>query len=180
MNKFYAKFILTGFMSLIIGTTSSAMSTPSVKASIFRNSCNYYSNTSGIFLFQYEQKDARELGTDLQSVSLIYGLIGYDGSSRSQVDWQQRKEVPMKFIRPGLWEASEAITLHSRGDSKVYNHVGFVIHLTYPHGDFYDNGRQSSWGSYEVELNPLITPCVNSATNLPPYQDLPVSIHNKY
>lgn len=180
MNIFKIKFILAGLVSLVIGSVSWALTEPSVSASIYKNSCGYYSNTSGDFLFQYEQKDPNSgFGLGLKRVSLIYGLIGYDGSANNPLEWQDRKEIQMTLVRPGLFAVNEHISLHSRGGSKVYNRIGFVIRLVYLNGEYYDNGGQSNWGSYEVELNPWSTPCVDNYESLPPYRVLPISIHNK-
>lgn len=162
----------------LTGSISLAFPIPAVSASVYQNNCGYYSNTSGILKFQYRESDPNDRAVGLVSASVIYGLIGNDGT----VEWPERIEIPLKHVSRGFWEAEEKITFHSRGSSVFFNKVGFVIHLVYYNGEVYDNGGTSVWGSYEVDPHVISAPCVtreSDTMNLPPFQILPVTVRNK-
>lgn len=86
----------------------------------------------------------------------------------------------MKATGPGLRELNLIVGIHERTSNRYAEKLGFVFHVVLPNGEYYDNGHQSTWGSYEIEFPKAGITCWDRKTEtLPAYEKLNITIHNK-
>ncbi|MGZ3788230.1 MAG: hypothetical protein ACXVLQ_06880 [Bacteriovorax sp.] len=184
MQKYLLKsFALSSLLGLsLISQMSHAVERPEVQGRAYYDACGYYSAT-------VEDLHIRYIGPlePGARVYLKYSGLGYNQTynergelKRIPFGWNSPVEQEMTATGPGVRELNISIDLRERTSNYTVDRLGFVFHVVMPNGEYWDNGHQSTWGSYEVDLTPKYIQCWDSnPEHLPAFLDLPISINNK-
>ena len=180
MKAFIFGLSLTMILSMSV---AGASATPKVVASVYHDACGYYSATLADLHITYSgplESGAR--------VFLKYTHVGhtlsYDSAGKLieiPFGWNYPTEVEMTATGPGVREIDLELGLRSRGSNNFTDKLGFVFHIVLPNGEYWDNGFQSTWGSYEAAFPAGNIQCWDrDPAHKPVPIELPIVIVNKY
>jgi hypothetical protein len=184
MKKYlFKQLVLLGVLAIsLFSQVVNAVEIPVVQGRFYQDACGYFSSTIADLKISYVGSLEPGARVFIKYSSLGYNMHYYNNELvKTPFGWEHPIETEMTATGPGVRSINIISTTRERSPNFVVEKIGFVFHIIMPNGEYWNNGYQSTWGSYEVDLKSTNIPCWNEydPNPAPTFQDLPILIHNK-